>query len=165
MMLSDSFTSARTTKTPQRKLGFFGATPLHASGEGGFAGRNRVRMCYTCPMNKSRIFQGIFIILLVIGLYFLSHKYDLYFMFWWIDWAQHLLGGIGIGMITSSMFPRKSLLILGITFIIGVSWEVFERIGHIYLPTYLNYGGIGDTLVDILCAIIGTSLVFLMTRD
>lgn len=86
-------------------------------------------------------------------------------MFWWIDWAQHLIGGVGIGLLAVGLFSWRPKPILGMTLSIALAWEVFERIGHIYLPTYINYGGTGDTLVDILCAIIGTSLVLLMTRD
>jgi hypothetical protein len=108
---------------------------------------------------------GIVVILIVIGLYLVSHKYDLYYIFWWIDWAQHILGGIGIGLVAVSLWPNYWLRNIGIAGTIGIGWEIFERIGNIYLPNYINYGGTGDTIIDVFCAIIGTSLVLLATRE
>ena len=116
-------------------------------------------------MNKSQIAEGVVIIAIVIALYFLAQKYSLYYIFWGYDWVQHFMGGMGIALVTIGSITRKPQLVLSITLTIAISWEVFERIGHVYLPAYINYGGTGDTLMDIFCAIIGTSLVLLATRE
>ena len=116
-------------------------------------------------MNKLRTIEGGIIIALVIALYFLAQKYSLYYIFWWIDWVQHFMGGMGIGLVVSGLITKKPRNVLGITLGIALGWELFERIGHIYLPAYINYGGTGDTLMDIFCAILGTSLVLLATRE
>lgn len=116
-------------------------------------------------MNKSRIWEGGVIIAIVIALYFIAQKYSLYYIFWWYDWVQHFMGGMGIALVAGGLITRNPRVILGITTTIAIGWEIFERIGHIYLPVYINYGGTGDTLMDIFCAIIGTSLVLLATRE
>lgn len=109
--------------------------------------------------------EGIIIIAIVIALYFIAQKYSLYYIFWWYDWAQHFMGGMGIALVAGGFISRKPQVVLSITLMIAIGWEIFERIGHIYLPAYINYGGTGDTLMDIFCAIIGTSLVLLATRE
>ena len=116
-------------------------------------------------MNKLRTIEGGIIIALVIALYFLAKKYSLYFIFPGIDWVQHFMGGIGIALVVSGLITRNLKVILSVTLGMALGWEVFERIGHIYLPMYINYGGTGDTLMDIFCAIMGTSLVLLATRE
>ncbi len=116
-------------------------------------------------MNKLRTIEGVIITAIVVALYFLAQKYSLYYIFWWFDWTQHFMGGIGIGLIVSGLITKKPKIVLSITLSIAIGWEIFERIGHGYLPVYINYGGTGDTLMDIFCAIIGTSLVLLATRE
>ncbi len=114
---------------------------------------------------RQRFIEGSIIILIVIGLYFAAQRYDLYYIFRYFDWGQHFLGGIGIGLVATAFFGRSIKWGIGIVAAIAVAWEIFERVGHIYLPQYINYGGYFDTSIDILCAIIGTSLVLLMTRE
>lgn len=114
---------------------------------------------------NNRLLQGIIVLLIVIGFYFLAHEYSLYYIFWWFDWAQHFLGGVGLGLVFCSFWPKNQIRILGITGIIAIGWELFERVGHEYLPMYISYGGPRDTIIDILCAIIGASLVLLATRE
>lgn len=114
---------------------------------------------------KQRLIEGSIVTLIVIGLYFAAQKYHLYYIFRYFDWAQHFLGGVGIGLLSTAFFGRSIKWSIGIVTAIAVGWEIFERVGHIYLPQYINYGGFFDTSIDILCAIIGVSLVLLMTRE
>lgn len=113
---------------------------------------------------KQRAFEGLGIGIVVIVLYTLSLKYSLYYIFPYFDWIQHFLGGIGLGMLFSALF-RSWKTTFFLVFLVAIGWEIFERIGHHFLPMYINYGPIGDTLIDILCAILGASLVFLTTRE
>jgi len=115
-------------------------------------------------MNK-RVAEGVIIVLLVVALDLVSQKYSLFYIFWWYDWMLHLFGGISIGLIAGSLFPGRTWRVLGITLGIAILWEIFERIGHVYLPYYIGYGGVGDTLMDVFCAILGASLVLLATRE
>lgn len=114
---------------------------------------------------RQRFTEGVIITILVIVLYWAAQKYNLYYIFRYFDWMQHFFGGIGIGLLATAFFGRSIKWAIGIAATIAVAWEIFERIGHLYLPQYINYGGAFDTTIDILCAIIGTSLVLLMTRE
>lgn len=112
-----------------------------------------------------RLIEGIIVIAIVIALYFLAHKYNLYYIFRYFDWTQHFLGGIGIGILATAFFGTSWKWGMGSVITLALGWEIFERIGNIYLPAYINYGGPFDTGIDILCAILGTSLVLLVTRE
>lgn len=114
---------------------------------------------------RQRFTEGVIIILLVVVMYIVAQKYNLYYIFKYIDWVQHFFGGIGIGVLTTAFFGRSIKFGMSIVTMVAVVWEIFERIGHLYLPLYINYGGVFDTAIDILCAILGTSLVLLMTRE
>lgn len=115
-------------------------------------------------MNK-HVVEGVVILVFIAGLHFLAQIYDLYYIFWWVDWTFHFFGGVGIALIASSIFKRRSSFVFLATGVIAVGWEIFERVGHRYLPQYIAYGGTGDTIMDILCAILGTALVLFMNRN
>lgn len=103
--------------------------------------------------------------LTVVGLYFLAQKYSLFYIFHYFDSILHILGGIGIGLFFSTWWIKRPVRILSMTLGIAIMWEIFERIGHYYLPVFINFGGTVDTSMDILCAILGASLVILATRE
>jgi VanZ family protein len=117
------------------------------------------------PFHKIKMVEGILVVAMVILFYGMAQKYDLYYIFTYIDWVQHFLGGLGIGLMTTALFGKSWKWTSGIVLSIAVGWEIFERIGHLYLPLYINYGGTFDTMMDILCAILGASLIVVTTRD
>lgn len=109
--------------------------------------------------------KGIIVILGLAGLYFLAQKYSLFYIFHYFDSILHVLGGIGIGLFFATWWVNRPLRIFSITLTLAILWEIFERVGHYYLPVFINFGGIADTSMDILCAILGASLVILATRE
>lgn len=114
-------------------------------------------------MNTLRI-QGVILLGITIGMYFLAHKYSLYYIFWWYDWVQHFIGGLALGLLGKSWWIHAPWKIIGITFGCAIAWEIFERIGSWIAPQFLGYGGLIDTSMDILIAVFGTFLVLFLTR-
>lgn len=119
---------------------------------------------YTTGVNTLRI-QGIIILLIVLIMYGIAQRYSLYYIFWWYDWVQHFLGGIALGLLGRSWWMHNPGRVLGITLACAVSWEIFERMGSLVIPRFIGYGGTGDTIIDIMCALVGTGLVILMTHS
>jgi hypothetical protein len=115
-------------------------------------------------MNK-RIIEGVLILIIVLITHLFAEKYSLYYIFKHSDWILHFFGGIGVALIASSFVSKSRAQILGIVLAVGIIWEIYERIGHRFLPVYINFGGPFDTSMDILCAILGASLVLLATRE
>ncbi len=113
---------------------------------------------------KKHLFQGIVVIAAVIGIHFIAQKFSLYYTFWWFDWAMHIVGGLGLGLVGYALFRRNSSRVLVTTLGIAILWEVFERIGHRFMPAWIAFGGTGDTIIDIVCAILGTSFIILMNE-
>lgn len=106
--------------------------------------------------------QGIILLCIVIAMYVFAHKYSLYYIFWWYDWVQHFIGGMSLGLIGYSLWQYRPTYLLGLTGFCAISWEVFERIGHVVMPRFIGYGGVGDTTIDILCALVGTGIILWM---
>lgn len=102
--------------------------------------------------------------ILVVLLHIAATKYSLYYIFWWYDSLLHILGGIALGFLGIFWFGRSWIRGITFTAIIAVAWEVFERLGHVWWPAYVGFGGTGDTILDILCAILGAAFVLIITR-
>ncbi len=72
----------------------------------------------------------------------------------------HILGGVAVAYF-GLVFIRKNrhILIPIVAFAVGVAWEVFERLGHVWWPMYIGFGNRWDTIFDILCAILGAFII------
>lgn len=116
-------------------------------------------------MNKQALTTAFLLILVVIGLHLLAAKFSLYYIFWWYDNLLHIIGGFALGFIGIGLF-KKHRVSLTLCFAGGVAilWEVFERLGHVWWPMHIGFGGAWDTLFDILCGILGAAFVLIMTR-
>ena len=95
--------------------------------------------------------------------------WHLYFYIWWLDIPMHILGGFWIALfVLSYSYGEKGLdmkdnsvkatIIVGLmtTFIIGVGWEIFERL--VDQINNLNNFDFVDTISDICNDVIGASL-------
>jgi hypothetical protein len=101
---------------------------------------------------------------IVVVLYALGVRYGLFYGFWWYDNLLHILGGIALGFLGLRLFRVRTFPVLLLTGVVAIAWEVFERVGHLVVPTYIGYGGTLDTIFDIACGILGASLVLWSTR-
>lgn len=112
------------------------------------------------------------LIIIVSALHAGALSYSLYWHFWWYDLIVHFFGGVFAGLLVAwAVFfsgyvkrihiTTKSLFLASIAgaIIIGVGWEVFERlIGHTWSPE----GYWLDTGIDIVMDILGGILGFLL---
>lgn len=93
----------------------------------------------------------------------------LYFYIWWLDIPMHILGGFWVGlMVLTYYFAHRHklykseslrfafLLAVGATFVVAVSWEIFEW--GVDRANGLNHNDIVDTIADICNGLIGASL-------
>ncbi len=100
------------------------------------------------------------IVLMVFVLHVLATKMSFYYIFWWYDSMLHVMGGMSIGFFGYAMIQkRREVVVPLLALTIGISWEIFERLGHVWWPSYVGFGGFWDTLFDILCAILGAFII------
>lgn len=111
---------------------------------------------------KKYLFRGIVIMIAVVILYGISLQFSLFYIFWWFDWALHLIGGVGLGYLGYVLGNGHKVTLLTFTASIAVAWEVFERIGYQFAPTWIMFGALGDTLIDIACAILGAYFIIII---
>lgn len=72
----------------------------------------------------------------------------------------HVLGGMGAAFFGLLFIKtRKQIGVLLFAGFIGITWEFFERLGHVWWPTLIGFGGTWDTIFDILYAILGAVIV------
>ena len=93
-------------------------------------------------------------------LHVLATRMSFYYIFWWYDSLLHILAGMAVaffGLIFISR--RKPLIIPALATLVGILWEIFERLGHVWWPTYIGFGGTWDTVFDVLCAILGSFII------
>lgn len=102
------------------------------------------------------------ILLIIIAALFLPDLiYRWSWEFWWYDILLHLLGGVFVGLLLISYFPRAKLSsFLGALLLIGFLWEGFEILLDIYLlaknlPAIYMWDGLIDTVADLVFDIIG----------
>jgi VanZ family protein len=118
-------------------------------------------------VNKNNYLQNFFLITgLVIVLYIAAVHIGLFWIFDWYDSVMHIIGGMAIGYLSLWMNSKRSALwhavILATS--IGIVWEIFERIGNHFVPKLLAYGGMGDTILDVVCAIIGAVVIIAISN-
>jgi hypothetical protein len=96
----------------------------------------------------------------VFFLHVLATKLSFYYIFWWYDSLLHILGGIGASFFILLLVKNNKQIILPLfAGFVGVVWEIFERIGHVWWPSYIGFGAKWDTVFDVLCAILGALIV------
>lgn len=84
---------------------------------------------------------------------------------------MHILGGLAFGFLGLAWIPgtisrrQRILYILGFVLIIAIGWEIMERVGNVFAPQYLGYGGRIDTLCDIAYGILGGLVAILISRN
>jgi hypothetical protein len=71
----------------------------------------------------------------VAALHIAGETYFFYWTYWWYDIIVHGLGGVAIGSLLASAYHARDsvslprfLFIVGVTFAIGIVWEVFEYV-------------------------------------
>lgn len=70
------------------------------------------------------------------------------------------MAGMAVAFFGLLFISKKRLLIIPtLAILVGVLWEVFERLGHVWWPTYIGFGGAWDTIFDVLCAILGALII------
>lgn len=109
---------------------------------------------------------------LLLVLHLFVTEVGLYERFWWFDIPMHLLGGILIAisvisvlnyfekekMLTLNSLALKILIIISVTALFAVSWEVMEYLSDFYGSTNLQ-ASLSDTMKDLCMGIIGANIV------
>lgn len=117
-------------------------------------------------MDKKKLsIRLTYLIFLILFLNVLAHRFYWYSSIWYFDMVMHFLGGLWLGLALVWIFPPKEFsyglfvrLILGV-FCIGVAWEVFEIVVHIF--TDQMPFNILDTFSDICFDLAGGIFSFL----
>ncbi len=119
---------------------------------------------------------GIFI--LFVGV-FVSGVFNLYGLIPHLDKVYHFSGGFALGwffyiyLVKNSSIPKfkQFIIVLSATCFIAVLWEYAERLSTLYSPQYFPIvgrwfqgGDLNDTLLDILAAIIGASVFWIINK-
>jgi len=78
----------------------------------------------------------------------------------------HIIGGMSIGFFGYAMIQKKrEVMVPLLALVVGISWEIFERLGHVWWPSYMGYGATWDTIFDILCAILGAFIIIIWQKN
>ena len=122
-------------------------------------------------MKKSLYFLITIFLINLVGLY-----YQLYLYYSWFDQVLHFSGGLFIAMFFSAYLKehlfsnsklKNTLIILGATSFIGVTWEFAEYIANqILIEPFYRYfqihvyfmGDLNDTINDLLMDILGAGV-------
>jgi len=120
-------------------------------------------------MKKQYLQKFIMIVFFVVICSYLAIHFNLYFIFPWFDVFMHLFGGLAIGYMSLFLFFRQDyhtkLRSTGFFALsIGVAWEVFERVGYIFIPHIIQYGNIFDTIEDIIYAILAALFIIVIEK-
>lgn len=99
----------------------------------------------------------------------LSLSFYLYWTYLWLDIPMHFLGGmtVALGFLTFfSSYVVRSLrglaLTLGVVFVVGIAWEVFELVNGLI---DIELRPIADTALDIVLDLIGGALGYALARS
>lgn len=117
------------------------------------------------------------LVALVATLHGVALVFSLYWRFWWYDLLAHFLGGAFVALLicwvlifsgyVRSAPPSRIRLAMSMlvgTLLIGVGWEVYERLlGHTWSPE----GYMLDTAIDIVMDMLGgiASVLFVSNRN
>lgn len=122
-------------------------------------------------MHKQQIFKIAFFPLAVLVIHILVTMLGLYEGYWWMDIPLHFIGGIAIGFSTYYLLEDfekrnlliihskllKILLIISVTALTAVAWEVMEYFTDFYGFTVMQ-ASIMDTMKDLSMGIIGGTI-------
>lgn len=91
----------------------------------------------------------------------------LYSEIWWIDIPMHIWGGFLFSLLfiyIKKYFKKDYTLAQVLFFIIfvGVVWEIYEY--SMYIMGIYKWGGVLDTLKDLVMDIVGGCLAYLLTN-
>jgi hypothetical protein len=114
---------------------------------------------------KRNLLGFIFFTALVTACYFLAVRFSLFYIFNWFDNIVHTLAGMALGFLGFALFPKNKYAILGLALSVSILWEIFERIGHVWWPAWIGFGGVGDTILDILCGILGALIIIIWKKN
>lgn len=107
--------------------------------------------------------------LLIAVLQWIAHVHYLYFLWWWADIVMHFLGGffIALGILWFVRFevpisirhrvPLFFTTLIGVL-LVGVAWEVFERVFGAYGA--VNY--VFDTTIDLMMDVVGMLVAYVI---
>lgn len=118
---------------------------------------------------KSWQFILLFLIF-ILATYALALWLKLYYVFWWLDIAHHLLGGFWVACLANFYFKKSGVIasgatlffmVLGIVALIGVLWEFVEFASDSYVWNvgFLSYE---DTLSDLFFDLLGGAFGLLL---
>lgn len=98
-------------------------------------------------------------------LYVLGVYYEFYLKTPLVDFTQHLLFGVALGVLWLKFSPRRNysaglMAVVGFVLSISLAWEFFELLLWNGLPEYssifmLHSPTVGDALTDMLAALLG----------
>ncbi|MEK7555946.1 MAG: hypothetical protein AAB523_01510 [Patescibacteria group bacterium] len=129
-------------------------------------------------MTKKKLFISLSLLLYIVAaLQTLALYFFWYWSYWWYDIMMHFLAGLWVGgMVLWAYFFSESMkvfhpvrrshayfMVLGITFLIGLSWELFE----FSLDTFIIFqqNDLVDTMSDLGMDIVGAqAAAFYVTR-
>lgn len=96
----------------------------------------------------------------VTQVYALEHYW--YWTYWWLDILMHGVGGVVIGLLVTLFMTRRLWLIVALTLLVGMVWEVFEvSIGiSISEPNFLF-----DSTVDLVMDLLGGAAAYAIIRQ
>jgi uncharacterized membrane protein YjdF len=117
-------------------------------------------------MNKRLLALAFILVVLLGAVHFLASFFYLYWIVWWFDNVSHFLGGLMTGVLSfwvlrQFVFKSYVLNIRGVltiilvsVLVVGVGWEVFEKVFNIAegVPgeSYMI-----DTTVDLIADLLG----------
>lgn len=126
--------------------------------------------------NRER-FAVVFLCLLFVLTYILTLT-DSFVVFPPMDILLHFLGGFFVALffigylrralVATRSFAGDATIILGVSLLIGVGWEIFEFVLDHILPSSIvifRGGDLFDTLKDIVVDMTGAAVMFLLVRN
>jgi uncharacterized membrane protein YjdF len=126
-------------------------------------------------MNKRLLTLAFILVVLMGAVHFFASFFYLYWIVWWFDNVSHFLGGLMTGVLAfwalrrfvfrSYVLNFRGILtiILASVLVVGVGWEVFEKVfdiaGGVPGESYMKDTTI-DLIADLLGGVVASILVY-----
>lgn len=113
---------------------------------------------------KRIVISALYLLVLFSVSFFLFDPMHLYYEIWWLDIPMHILGGLGVASLASSLHlyflkTRISFLNLFLAYTaVAILWEVYEYAHD--LVTYREWNGWLDTIKDYLDGLLGALIAY-----